>query len=380
VRDKNIVSKIELIHQNYTDYVYDIETENGFFQAGVGAINIKNTDSTMVLIPGDKSFAEKYQMALEMEKDINGYPDLKDEQGNIIKKGKDSLFPPPLNLELEKVMRVLYMKKKYYVYTEYDKNGQIINEKNSEHEELHYKGILLARRDNCQWVRNIYEKLVRNRFRYGSIKEAFKIIVEGIIELIKMVDLEDLTKNLSTVKSMGSNYKNKSYPLSIFSEVSKEAGRPVNPGERFPFVIVKDYLEREKVGYKMRTNELFIEQWETSGYKYGDNIPEDFQSNIGLFPPEEIDLYRYIDNSLREPVDNLFNYSYLDVIEKYKKYNYTPKYNKHLGKVSVQTPIKMIVSLIKDTKKYLEGTGLDPCKEILKDLPTLIEWFEKIEI
>jgi len=378
--DNNVVSKIELVHRNYTDYVYDIETENGFFQAGIGEINIKNTDSTMVHIPGDKSFEEKYQMALEMEKDINGYPDVKDEEGNIIKKGKESLFPPPLNLELEKVMRVLYMKKKYYVYTEYDGKGEIIKQKNSELEELHYKGILLARRDNCQWVRNIYEKLVRNRFRYGTIKEAFKIIIEGIIELIEMKDLKDFTKNLSTVKSMGSNYKNKSYPLSIFSEVAKEAGRPVNPGERFPFVIVKDYLDREKVGYKMRTNELFIEQWETSGYQYGDKIPTDFESNIGLFPPEEIDLYRYIDNSLREPVDNLFNYSYLDIIEKYNDYTYIPKYNSHLRKVSVKTPVKLVVLLIKDTTKLLQGTKLEPCKEIIEDLHKLIDWFDKIEI
>ena len=45
-----------------------------------------------------------------------------------------------VNLEFEKAMRALFMKKKHYAYMEYDKDGSIIKEKNSDRENLLGKG------------------------------------------------------------------------------------------------------------------------------------------------------------------------------------------------------------------------------------------------
>ena len=69
---------------------------------------------------------------------------------------------------------------------------------------------------------------------------------------------------------MGSNYKSTTFCLAIFSELMKSLSRPVNPGERFPYVIVNDHLKRDKVGEKMRTIEFFTEQWESAGLEYGE--------------------------------------------------------------------------------------------------------------
>ena len=348
-----------------------------YFEKHYGAkVIYGDTDSTMVHIPELTDFSKIYEYADKMEKDINGYDDIKDEAGNIIKAGKKGIFPPPLNLEFEKAMLALIMKKKHYAYMEYDEEGNIIKEKNSDKKNLNVKGILLARRDNCQWVRNIYEKVIRNIFDEGSMQDSFNIIIDGIIEVIELkYNLKTIADKLSIIKSMGSNYKSRTYPLAIFHELSKEVNRPVNPGERFPFVVVNDHLQRDKMGYKMRTNEMFIEQWQSSGYKYGDEIPNDFKSKIGLYPPEEIDSFYYINNVLMEPVDKLFNYGHIKDIHKLQEYGYDARYRR-LKRVSLVTPIKMIVMMIKDFQKVYDDQAV---KQVLKELHKLKDWFAAIE-
>ena len=390
VYNGDIVRDLEIIHENYEGYVYDIETEFGYFQAGIGEINIKNTDSTMVHVPSLTDYSKIHEMAEIMDNDINGHPEIKDKDGNIISPAKESIFPPPLALKFEKAMKSLYMKKKNYAYMEYDTDGKIIKEKNSDRENLNVKGILLARRDNCPWIRNIYENVIRAIFRGDSIKVAFNIIIDGIIDVIKLefglknkIKLSNITHELSIVKSMGSNYKSRNYPLAIFHELAKEMGRPVNPGERFRFVVVEDHKGRDKMGYKMRTNEIFLEQWETSKHKYGDKIPDDFSSKLGLFPPEEIDSFYYINNVLMTPIDKLFKYGYLDIIDKYEPYDYKPRFNTRMRPVSVVTPVKMVICLIKDMKKNLENAeryDITPVKAILDDLEGLKTWFGKIDV
>lgn len=47
----NEIKNIYIIDHNYTDYVYDIETEHGVFHAGIGNIILKNTDSLYLTCP-----------------------------------------------------------------------------------------------------------------------------------------------------------------------------------------------------------------------------------------------------------------------------------------------------------------------------------------
>ena len=334
----------------------------------------------MVYVPSLTDYTKIYEVADEMEKDINGHGDIKDEEGNIIKPAKKGIFPPPLNLEFEKAMRALFMKKKHYAYMEYASDGTIIKEKNSDRENLNVKGIILARRDNCQWIRKTYENVIRTIFRAEDISVAFDIIIDAIIDVIELKF--DITHELSIIKSMGSNYKSRTYPLAIFSELTKEVGRPVNPGERFPFVVVTDHQGRDKMGYKMRTNELFLEQWESTPYKYGDKIPKDFKSSLGLYPPEEIDSFYYINNVLMSPIDKLFEYGYLKVIEKYEPYGYEPRFNNRLRRISVRTPVKMVILIIKDMMENIKKNNkkdTTAVKEVVKDLITLKKWFKDIQ-
>ena len=47
-KNTHAIKKIELLHDSYDDYVYDIETEAGTFQAGIGNMIVKNTDSIFI--------------------------------------------------------------------------------------------------------------------------------------------------------------------------------------------------------------------------------------------------------------------------------------------------------------------------------------------
>jgi len=345
-----------------------------FFEKHYGATTVYgDTDSTMVHVPSLNNDPTKvWEMADVMEKKINGTKDVFDENGKLVKKGEKGIFPKPLYLEFEKAMRALFMKKKHYAYMEYDEKGDIIKEKNSDIEALNVKGIVLARRDNCLWVRETYENMIRTIFAEGTIEQVFDIVIDAIVAVIELKF--NITEQLSIVKSMGSNYKSTTYFLAIFSELMKSLLRPVSPGERFPYVIVNDHLNRDKVGEKMRTIEFFTEQWESAGVKYGEEIPEDYRPDGNIYPPEKIDSSYYITNILANPIDKLFNYGFQRVIEKYESKKYEPKSNKRLKPVSVSNPVKMVSLILKDRKKEILEKGIE-C--ILDDIKGLKSWFRE---
>ena len=345
-----------------------------YFEKNYGATTVYgDTDSTMVYVPGLEKEKDKiWQVADEMEQSINGCSEIKDSEGNIIREAKKGIFPSPLYLEFEKAMKALFMRKKHYAYMEYDSKGDIIKEKGSEKENLNVKGIVLARRDNCSWIRKTYEKIIRTIFAGASIEEVFNIIVDAVVEVIELKF--NITEELSIIKGMGSNYKSETFALAIFAEVMKSLYRPVNPGERFPYVVVEDHQGRDKLGQKMRTIELFTEQWESAGLKYGERVPDNFENENGLYPPENIDSFYYISNVLMNPVDKLFEYGYLKIIDKYDDFKYTPQHNTRLRPVSVRTPLKMMVLMIKDRQKK-ENFDI---KNMIPKFKNLKKWFAKI--
>jgi len=294
-----------------------------------------------------------------MENHING------------KDGRDEgIFPYPLYLEFEKAMRGLFMKKKKYAYMTYDKLGNIIKEKNSDKFELNSKGIILARRDNCQWLRTAYDDCIRSIFDGKSIFEVYEQIIQNIIDVIELKF--DITKELSIIRTMGSNYKNQSYFLSIFSDLMKGLGKPIAPSERFRYVVVNDYQNRDKIGFRMRTEEMFKEQWEEAGIDYGGDVPEGYIPKDGLYPPEEIDSCYYITNILKEPIDQLFEFGFARVIKNYEDVRYQPIYNTRLKPINITRPVAMIELLIRDRKHLIEKEGIKYLLPILKQLP---DWF-----
>lgn len=348
---------IEKIISGYNGYVYDIETESGMFQAGAGSIVVKNTDSTMVYVPGTTP-ENCWEVAQKLEREINGTPE------------KKGIFKPPLYLEFEKVMKALFIKKKKYAYLEYGPDGKIIKEKGSDKDNLNVKGILLARRDNCKWVRDAYENVLRGILNGENMFQIFLKILNPIIDIIGMN--VDIAEELTLVNSMGTNYKNKSFPLAIFAEEMKALGKPVKPSERFRYVIVNDFAERQKMGYKMRTLDVFFDSWEPFR-KYGAPVPDDYEPEDGLIQPETIDAYYYINNKYREQIDQLFEYGFMKNMKELEQIGYKPRFRR-LASVSIQTPVKMIVTIFRDLRIEKD---LTPALDILKQLPRVMEKYLK---
>ena len=86
------VISIECIGEcSQDEYVYDLETEDGTFQAGEGNIILKNTDSIYTIFNG---------IDMEKEGSMQKVFDLSIEAADMISK----TFPPPMELEFEKVM------------------------------------------------------------------------------------------------------------------------------------------------------------------------------------------------------------------------------------------------------------------------------------
>ena len=185
-----VVRQIELT-QLKPDYVYDIETESGRFQAGVGDMIVKNTDSCYV-----KFFVPRNKYATEN--------DYLEEHFRLAQECADKItatFKKPIELEFEKIMYPFFLyKKKRYAYNEWvrDKTGKIVSEGVS------CKGIQLVRRDFCDYVKETGQSILDSLMFNKDQELAKQIAVQAVRDL-----LEDRVpmKKLIISKSLNDKYK-----------------------------------------------------------------------------------------------------------------------------------------------------------------------------
>jgi DNA polymerase elongation subunit (family B) len=177
-KDSNVIKKIrELQHTN--DFVYDLETEDGTFQAGIGQMIVKNTDSCYVIFPEpvdpDGTLTTLFKRAETAAAEIS------------------KTFKKPIELEFEKFMYPLILsKKKKYIYVEWT-NAKKHNG------EIEAKGMELVRRDNCQYVKDTLERVLnpimfKNDLQLGKseAEECIDSLLKGEVPIKKLI----LSKNL----------------------------------------------------------------------------------------------------------------------------------------------------------------------------------------
>ncbi|AOM63508.1 B-family DNA polymerase [Heterosigma akashiwo virus 01] len=276
---KNIIKKIFFIRNtDNEEYVYDVETEDGIFHAGIGEIIVKNTDSVYVNFPSTNNDMQKvFDISIEAAEAIS------------------KTFPQPIELEFEKVMYpfILFTKKRYasLIWTRVDKPDKI-----------DFKGIQVVRRDNCSYVREslttIYNCLLYER----NVDKCLGITDKIIDDLLKgRVPIEKLTVS----KSLKSNYKSKTMPHFLLAEKMKQRD-PMNyprPGERVPYVFIEN-TEARLQGEKAEN-------------------PEYAKEN-GLI----IDTLYYLDHQMKKPLAELFN-----IVLGEGKYNL---YKNHMGFIKMK--------------------------------------------
>jgi len=267
----NMLKKMIYLRDSEDEYVYDLETEFGTFCAGVGELEILNTDSVFIKY---KSYSEdgvelkgKEKLRYSIQKSIS----LSDEIRLLLRK--------PHDLEYEKTIHpfVLFSKKRYIGYL-YENDWNITPK-------LKYMGIVLKRRDNANIVKICYGGVITKLLEEKTIDSAVVFLKEKLEELINgKFPIEDLT----ITKTLRGYYKN---PHSIAHKVladrmgERDPGNRPSSNDRVPYVYI---VVKERKGEKI----LQGNRVEHPDYIKKNNI--------------KIDYKFYITNQICKPIMQIF--------------------------------------------------------------------------
>jgi DNA polymerase delta subunit 1 len=215
------IKKIEILHESWDGYVYDLETDAGTFQAGVGQMIVKNTDSVMVEFDVQ---GRKGQDAI----------DYSWEQGELAAAQCTKLFKAPNDLELEKVYcpYFLYSKKRYAAKMyEKAKDGTVKFKK------IDVKGLQVVRRDSCPYVRETLKTLLNMILESNDPRPVIEAAREAARNLMQgKVPMEKLLLS----KQLASDYKVRMAHVEVRDKMrAREPGSEPQQGDRVSFLIVQ---------------------------------------------------------------------------------------------------------------------------------------------
>ena len=176
---------IRIINLGPTEqYVYDLETEEGTFQAGIGQLIVKNTDSCYVIFPepvdSDGTLTTLFKKAEFAAKEIS------------------KTFKKPIELEFEKYMYPLILvAKKRYMYVEWT---------NPKHHngEIEAKGVELVRRDNCPYVKETLDAVLQPIMFENNLEKGKR---QAEIHIDRLLNGEVPIKKLILSKNLRNEYK-----------------------------------------------------------------------------------------------------------------------------------------------------------------------------
>ena len=228
-KNRKILNQIKKFQKlrtiNNNEFVYDIETEDSIFHAGVGEIIVKNTDS--IFINFMPLISKKYGDNLTKEEKLKHTIDLGLESGEYVTKH----LKKPQDLEYEKVFYpfVIFTKKRYFgnkYETDVTKYKQTS------------MGIVTKRRDNPNIVKIIYSGVIDAILNKENIEVAKEYFIAEVVKLLAgHVDIKELIVSKS-LKSRA-KYKN---PTTIAHQVLADRINDRDPGtgpqanDRVPYV------------------------------------------------------------------------------------------------------------------------------------------------
>jgi len=245
------------------DYVYDIETEDGTFQAGIGQMIVKNTDSCYVIFPepvdADGTLTTLFKKAEFAAKEIS------------------KTFRKPIELEFEKFMfPLILVAKKRYMYVEWTDPKQ-------HNGEIEAKGVELVRRDNCPYVKETLDAVLTPIMFANNLEEGVEQAKKYIDSLLNG---EVPIKKLIISKNLRNDYA-RPETIAHYQLVEKMKLRDLNsapkPGDRVPFVYV-DIGDPKALSWKKVEDPLYVEE---------NNVP--------------IDKLYYLEHQLKNPLKTIFD-------------------------------------------------------------------------
>lgn len=288
ILEPNTIKKIIKLPQQ-TRWVYDLETENHHFQAGVGDIIVHNTDSVFFcsnITDKDTNEIIKNKTALEMSIKIGIWASL------LI----GSLLPTPMSQEYEKVLYPFIIQgKKRYVGNLYEKDPNHFVQKSM--------GIELKRRDNAPVVKIMSAGIINQLLNFHSAvgacdftKNTLKQIITGKYSMSNFVITKTLKGNSLTKAERKEEekkpkeqryYANRS---SIVHAVLADRIADRDPGNK---PLSNDRIAYAYVVKKLKKNALQGDRVETPEYIKEHNL--------------KIDYLFYITNQIMKPALKFLN-------------------------------------------------------------------------
>ena len=368
-----------------------------------GELVYGDTDSCYIRFPkfDTKPLSELWDYALYIENQLT------------LPKYKKSI-PDPMKLEFEEAIyhRFLILTKKRYMATKCKRDGVI-------HKKLETKGVLLARRDNSGFIKELYEKVVRailNNKDFGYTRDHIidpfiKRISEYTFETMK--DYDAFIKSSSIGDWIGENdqkdglhigdYKYRPLPKNF--KKRRERLRKLRISDHHNGYgcggasISCDYCKNEEAEYKikflpavvqlairLRNRGLLVAPGERLNYIIIENGMKNEQLCFKIEDPEyvrkyskyiTIDKLHYLNNCVK-PIDQLLKVGYqqtdiLKNIVKIKKKRCKKKIKDIKLKIKISEYIKSNMPNIPENKKHvitrqLKGYKIKGLQELCKKL------------
>lgn len=225
--DTNDITDITYLGMiNDDEYVYDIETVTGNFQAGVGQLIVKNTDSIFVNFTDEIKRRNPGKELSEKELLIESIKIGQEAAANI-----NSHMKAPQNIEYEKTFWpfCIFSKKRYFG-NKYEHNPEKYKQTSM--------GIVLKRRDNAPIVKTIYGGVIDIILNKRNIEDSKKYFYDSIKNLLDgKVDLNELVIS-KTVKTDYANPTQIAHKVLADRMGERDPGNKPQSNDRIPYCYI----------------------------------------------------------------------------------------------------------------------------------------------
>lgn len=221
---ENVVKKMFFKRQsNNSEFIYDLETDIGRYNCGVGQLQATNTDSIFTSIKFNRDdFKKNREDAFKL--------------GTICSDNiTDTVFKrPPIVLEFEKVFQpFILLTKKRYIGKKFEDTRDPFKLK-----EITKSGIATMRRDYCKMVKDCYSEVIDCMVNEdgGGVQESVDIFKSYIDRIDNyQIDVDDLVVSAMLAKS----YKTRPVHVQL-AEKMKARKQEVQVGDRLQYIFIEN--------------------------------------------------------------------------------------------------------------------------------------------
>ena len=208
------------------DYVYDLETDIGRFNSGVGQLQIYNTDSIFLSFKYNRNDFEKNRLDTFKLATICG--------DNIT----EMFNRKPIELEFEKVFQpFILLTKKRYIGKKFEDNRDPFKLK-----QITNSGIALSRRNYSKMVKDCYREVIDAIVNENNLEKSVEIYKKYVDKIdAYQIDINDLV----ITAMLAASYKTKPVHVQL-AEKLKERKEDVQIGSRIPYIFIENTSGSQK--------------------------------------------------------------------------------------------------------------------------------------